>query len=45
MNNGRGSDHDLPIQLLAAVPNESLHEYHGFAPDTFQARPLPIADG
>lgn len=37
--------HDLTVHLLAAVPNRSYLEVHGFGLDRFIARPLVIEDG
>lgn len=37
--------HDLHVHLLAAVPNSSLLEAHGFGLDAFIREPLPIVDG
>lgn len=37
--------HDLHVGLLAAVPNASYLEVHGFGLDRFLRDPLPIADG
>jgi L-alanine-DL-glutamate epimerase-like enolase superfamily enzyme len=37
--------HDLHVHLLAAVPNASYLEYHGFGIDEFMTSPLRIADG
>jgi L-alanine-DL-glutamate epimerase-like enolase superfamily enzyme len=37
--------HDLTVHLLAAAPNRTYMEAHGFALDQFLAEPLKIADG
>jgi L-alanine-DL-glutamate epimerase-like enolase superfamily enzyme len=37
--------HDLTVHLLAAVPNRSYLEIHGFGLDRFIAEPVKIADG
>ena len=37
--------HDLHVHLLAAVPNASFLEAHGFGLEAFLRRPLEIADG
>jgi L-alanine-DL-glutamate epimerase-like enolase superfamily enzyme len=37
--------HDLHVHLLAAVPNASYLEAHGFGLERFLADPLPIEDG
>jgi L-alanine-DL-glutamate epimerase-like enolase superfamily enzyme len=37
--------HDLTVHLLAAAPNRSYLEAHGFGLDRFIAEPLRIADG
>ena len=37
--------HDLTVHLLAAVPNRSYLEAHGFGLDRFIAEPLRIEDG
>jgi len=37
--------HDLTVHLLAAVPNRSYLEVHGFGLDRFMAEPVRIADG
>ena len=37
--------HDLTIQLMAAAPNRSFMEMHGFALDRFMEEPMKIADG
>ncbi len=37
--------HDLHVQLLAAVPNKSYLEIHGFGLERFIAEPLRIEDG
>jgi L-alanine-DL-glutamate epimerase-like enolase superfamily enzyme len=37
--------HDLHVHLLAAVPNKSYLEVHGFGLDRFIAAPLEIEDG
>ena len=37
--------HDLTVHLLAAVPNRSYLEAHGFGLDRYIAEPLAIADG
>jgi L-alanine-DL-glutamate epimerase-like enolase superfamily enzyme len=37
--------HDLTVHLLAAVPNRSYLEAHGFGLDRFLAEPLSIEDG
>jgi L-alanine-DL-glutamate epimerase-like enolase superfamily enzyme len=37
--------HDLHVHLLAAVPNASYLEVHGFGLERFMAQPLVIRDG
>jgi len=37
--------HDVTIQLLAALPNRSYLEVHGFGLERFLAHPLDLADG
>jgi L-alanine-DL-glutamate epimerase-like enolase superfamily enzyme len=37
--------HDLHVHLLAAVPNASFLEAHGFGLERFLKEPLPIVDG
>ncbi len=37
--------HDLTVHLLAAAPNRTYMEAHGFALDQFMAEPVQIADG
>jgi L-alanine-DL-glutamate epimerase-like enolase superfamily enzyme len=37
--------HDLHVHLLAAVPNASYLEVHGFGLERFMAAPLEITDG
>ena len=37
--------HDLHVHLLAAVPNKSYLEVHGFGLERFMAEPLEIVDG
>src|SRR5215510_3819182 len=37
--------HDLHVHLLAAVPNASYLEVHGFGLERFMAEPLAIRDG
>ena len=37
--------HDLHVHLLAAVPNKSFLEAHGFGLERYVAEPLPIRDG
>jgi L-alanine-DL-glutamate epimerase-like enolase superfamily enzyme len=37
--------HDLHVHLLAAVPNASLLEAHGFGLERFMAEPLVIHEG
>jgi L-alanine-DL-glutamate epimerase-like enolase superfamily enzyme len=37
--------HDLHVHLLAAVPNASYLEMHGFGLDRFLGEPLKIVDG
>jgi L-alanine-DL-glutamate epimerase-like enolase superfamily enzyme len=37
--------HDLTVQLLAAAPNRSYMEVHGFPLDRFVAEPMTVADG
>jgi L-alanine-DL-glutamate epimerase-like enolase superfamily enzyme len=37
--------HDLHVHLLAAVPNASYLEVHGFGLERFMARPLELSDG
>jgi L-alanine-DL-glutamate epimerase-like enolase superfamily enzyme len=37
--------HDVTVHLLAAVPNGSYLEAHGFGLDAYIERPLAIADG
>ena len=37
--------HDLHVHLLAAVPNASYLEVHGFGLETFMAEPLTVSEG
>lgn len=37
--------HDLTVHLLAAVPNRSYLEVHGFGLDRYIAQPITIAEG
>jgi hypothetical protein len=37
--------HDLHVHLLAAVPNASYLEAHGFGLETYLAHPMKFADG
>jgi L-alanine-DL-glutamate epimerase-like enolase superfamily enzyme len=37
--------HDLHVHLLAAIPNASFLEAHGFGLERFLRQPLPISDG
>ena len=37
--------HDLSVHLLAAIPNRSFLEWHGFGLDRFISEPLLIKDG
>ena len=37
--------HDITVHLLAAVPNRSYLEAHGFGLDRFIAEPIRIEDG
>jgi L-alanine-DL-glutamate epimerase-like enolase superfamily enzyme len=37
--------HDITVHLLAAVPNRSFLEAHGFGLDRYVAEPLRIEDG
>jgi L-alanine-DL-glutamate epimerase-like enolase superfamily enzyme len=37
--------HDLHVHLLAAVPNASYLEAHGFGLERFMAEPLRLEDG
>jgi L-alanine-DL-glutamate epimerase-like enolase superfamily enzyme len=37
--------HDVTVHLLAAVPNRSYLEAHGFGLERFIAHPLQIVDG
>ena len=37
--------HDLHVHLLAAIPNRSLLEIHGFGLDEYIKQPLSIKDG
>ena len=37
--------HDLTVHLLAASPNRSFLEIHGFGLDRFIAEPMDIRDG
>ena len=37
--------HDLHVHLLAAVPNRSFLEIHGFGLERFMAHPLRVVDG
>jgi L-alanine-DL-glutamate epimerase-like enolase superfamily enzyme len=37
--------HDLTVHLLAATPNRTYMEAHGFSLDRFLAEPMTIADG
>jgi L-alanine-DL-glutamate epimerase-like enolase superfamily enzyme len=36
---------DVTVHLLAAVPNRSYLEAHGFGLDTYLAQPLEIREG
>ena len=36
--------HDLHVQLLAAIPNSSYLEVHGFGLERFHVRALDIAE-
>ena len=37
--------HDIHVHLLAAVPNKSYLEAHGFGLERFIAEPMRIVDG
>jgi L-alanine-DL-glutamate epimerase-like enolase superfamily enzyme len=37
--------HDLTVHLLAAVPNRSYLEVHGFGLDRYIAQPVAITEG
>jgi L-alanine-DL-glutamate epimerase-like enolase superfamily enzyme len=37
--------HDVTVHLLAACPNRSFLEAHGFGLDSYIAEPLKIEDG
>jgi L-alanine-DL-glutamate epimerase-like enolase superfamily enzyme len=37
--------HDLTVHLLAALPNRSYLEVHGFGLDRYIERPIAISDG
>lgn len=37
--------HDLHVHLLAAAPNASCLEVHGFSLDRFQRQPLSFSEG
>jgi L-alanine-DL-glutamate epimerase-like enolase superfamily enzyme len=37
--------HDLTVHLLAAVPNRSYLEIHGFGLDRYMAEPTRIVEG
>jgi L-alanine-DL-glutamate epimerase-like enolase superfamily enzyme len=37
--------HDLTVHLLAALPNRSFLEAHGFGLDRYIAQPLVVVDG
>ena len=37
--------HDLTVPLLAALPNRSFLEAHGFGLDSYIAQPLTMEDG
>jgi L-alanine-DL-glutamate epimerase-like enolase superfamily enzyme len=37
--------HDLTVHLLAAAPNRTYMEVHGFALDRFLAEPMKVVDG
>jgi L-alanine-DL-glutamate epimerase-like enolase superfamily enzyme len=37
--------HDLHVHLLAAVPNKSYLEVHGFGLEKYIAEPLTIVEG
>lgn len=37
--------HDLTVHLLAAAPNRTYMEAHGFSLDRYIAHPMPILDG
>jgi len=37
--------HDITVQLLAACPNRSYLEAHGFGLDRYVADPLMLVDG
>ena len=37
--------HDLHVHLLAAVPNASYMEAHGFGLEAYLANPMKFADG
>jgi L-alanine-DL-glutamate epimerase-like enolase superfamily enzyme len=37
--------HDLTVHLLAAAPNRTYMEAHGFSLDEYIAHPMPVVDG
>jgi L-alanine-DL-glutamate epimerase-like enolase superfamily enzyme len=37
--------HDLTVHLLAAAPNRTFMESHGFSLDSYLADPMVIVDG
>ena len=37
--------HDITVHLLAAAPNRTYMEVHGFSMDRFLAEPMPVVDG
>jgi L-alanine-DL-glutamate epimerase-like enolase superfamily enzyme len=37
--------HDITVQLMAATPNRTYMEMHGFSLDPFLAEPLQVVDG
>jgi L-alanine-DL-glutamate epimerase-like enolase superfamily enzyme len=37
--------HDLTVHLLAAAPNRSYLEVHGFGLDRYMAEPMRLVDG
>jgi L-alanine-DL-glutamate epimerase-like enolase superfamily enzyme len=37
--------HDLTVHLMAAAPNRTFMEFHGFVLDRFLAEPLKVVDG
>jgi L-alanine-DL-glutamate epimerase-like enolase superfamily enzyme len=37
--------HDITVHLLAAAPNRTYMEVHGFAMDEYLAEPMKVADG